>query len=74
MSEYWKEKIPDILGRAAGCVILGAIIGLIFGLPNYPVESIGTPIFIHSFHVPFFNLLKSCFYRSKNNDRLAQCR
>lgn len=26
MSEYWKEKIPDILGRAAGCVILGAII------------------------------------------------
>ena len=26
MSEYWKEKITDILGRAAGCVILGAII------------------------------------------------
>ena len=21
MSEYWKEKITDILGRAAGCVI-----------------------------------------------------
>ena len=46
MSEYWKEKITDILGRAAGCVILGAIIGLIFVLPNYPVESLGTPIFI----------------------------
>ena len=46
MSEYWKDKITDILGRAAGCVILGAIIGLIFGLPNYPVESIGAPILI----------------------------
>ena len=46
MSEYWKDKITDILGRAAGCVILGAIIGLIFVLPNYPVESIGAPILI----------------------------
>lgn len=41
-----KEKLANILGRAAGCILVGALIGAIFGLPNYPVESLGTPIFI----------------------------
>ena len=41
-----KEKAADLIGRIGGCVVLGVIIGLIFGIPNYPVESIGTPIII----------------------------
>lgn len=42
----WKEKLANILGRAGGCILVGAAIGLIFGLPNYPVESLGLPIFV----------------------------
>jgi len=41
-----KEKLGDILGRIAGCVIVGSAIGAVFGLANYPFESIGTVIFI----------------------------
>ena len=41
-----EDKIADLIGRVGGCVVVGTIIGLIFGLPNYPVESIGTPILI----------------------------
>ena len=40
------EKLADLIGRIGGCVVIGALIGLFFGLPNYPLESIGTPIFI----------------------------
>lgn len=41
-----REKIADLTGRIGGCIIVGPILGLIFGVPNYPVESIGTPILI----------------------------
>jgi uncharacterized membrane protein YbjE (DUF340 family) len=36
----------DIFARVAGCFIIGAIIGLIFGSANHPIESLGTPIFV----------------------------
>ena len=41
-----KKKIADLIGRISGCVIVGVIVGIIFGLPNYPTESIGASILI----------------------------
>ena len=36
-----KKKIADLIGRISGCVIVGVIVGIIFGLPNYPTASTG---------------------------------
>lgn len=41
-----KEKAANLFGRVGGCVIVGAGLGLIFGVPGYMVESIGAPILI----------------------------
>lgn len=43
MSEYWKDKITDILGRAAGCVILGAILAKPFGVMRTCVLAVSPP-------------------------------
>ena len=40
------DVATDLFARVAGCFILGTIIGLIFGIASYPLESIGVPIFV----------------------------
>lgn len=41
-----KEKAANLFGRVGGCVIVGGILGMIFGMPGYMVESIGAPILV----------------------------
>lgn len=41
-----KEKAANLFGRVSGCVIVGTVLGFIFGVPGYMVESIGAPILI----------------------------
>ena len=46
MSDEFIEKAGELIGRIGYCFVVGAVLSLIFGSASYPVESIGTPIFI----------------------------
>lgn len=46
MSDEFISKVADLIGRIGYCFVVGAVIGLIFGSANHPVESLGAPIFV----------------------------
>lgn len=46
MSDEFISKVADLIGRICYCFVVGAVIGLIFGSANHPVESLGAPIFV----------------------------
>ncbi len=46
MNDEFISKVADLIGRIGYCFVVGAVIGLIFGSANHPIESLGTPIFV----------------------------